>query len=183
MKLIHTSVRLQHIVHRQKLNISDHPRALAASTCHEIVSGKPTYCILHFGALAASALPGIVSGITTYSIPYPGPVQPSVWCSTVVIVQSRCRHFEALSVKFHDRNTKSNPKRYTLVRTLQPISNEFLTKHVFLLADTYVWPNSGPRNFRHNTVRRCLSYLRGIGYEGKNGRRHEYAHAVSIRRK
>jgi hypothetical protein len=78
MKLIHTSVRLQHIVHRQKLNISDHPGALAASTRHEIVSGKPTYCILHLGALAASTLSGIVSGITTYGIPYPGPAQPSV---------------------------------------------------------------------------------------------------------
>jgi hypothetical protein len=69
--------RLQHISHRQKLNVSYHPGALAASTRHEIVSGKPSYCILHLGALAASTLPGLVSGITTYSIPYPGPAQPS----------------------------------------------------------------------------------------------------------
>jgi len=69
--------RLQHIAHRQKLNVNDHPGVLGASTRHEIVSGKPTYCTPHLGALAASTLPGLVSGITTYSIPYPGPAQPS----------------------------------------------------------------------------------------------------------
>ena len=54
-----------------------HLGALAASTRHEIVSGKPNYCILLLGALAASTRPGIVSRITTYSIQYPGPAQPS----------------------------------------------------------------------------------------------------------
>jgi hypothetical protein len=77
MKLVYMWARLKHISHRQHLNVSDHPGALAASTRHEIVSGKPTRCILHLGALAASTRPGLVSGLTTYSIPYPGPAQPS----------------------------------------------------------------------------------------------------------
>jgi hypothetical protein len=77
MKLVYMWVRLQHISHRQHLNISDHPGALAVSNHHEIVSGKPTHCILHLGALAISNCPGLVSGITTYSIPSPGPAQPS----------------------------------------------------------------------------------------------------------
>lgn len=77
MKLIHMWVRLQHIAHWQELNVGDHPGVLAASTRHEIVSGKPTYCTLHLGPLAASTLPGLVSVTTTYNIPYPGPAQPS----------------------------------------------------------------------------------------------------------
>ena len=45
-------VKLQHILHRQKLNVSDHPGALGASTRFEIVPGRLTYCILHPGVLA-----------------------------------------------------------------------------------------------------------------------------------
>lgn len=77
MKLVYMWVRLQHISDRQKLNISVHPGALAASTRHATSSGKPTYCTLHLGALASSTRPGLVSGINTHSIPYPGPAQPS----------------------------------------------------------------------------------------------------------
>lgn len=74
---IYIWVRLQHISHQQKLNVSDYPGALAASTRHEIVSCKPTYCILHLGALAPSTRPRLVSRVTTYNIPCSGPAQPS----------------------------------------------------------------------------------------------------------
>jgi hypothetical protein len=77
MKLIYMWVRFQHISYWQKLDVSDHPGVLAASTRHEIVSGKPTYFTLPLGALAASTRPGLLSRITTYIIPYPGPSQPS----------------------------------------------------------------------------------------------------------